>query len=87
MARSAYAAVMSGLLCLSPAGRLGIEAERVPEAARSSDGDDPVAAAFVESSARGLIELARLPDGDSPGPDREFWRGFARRVAESIIWT
>jgi len=75
---------MSYGLSLSPGGRLVYEQPAHQDAVGAGELPIPeaerLAAAFRESSAVGLIELARSDSPDGLSPELQFWRGFARRA-------
>lgn len=75
-------------LFLSPGGRLLCESQREADAIGATDlspaDAERLDAAFRESSAAGLIELARLREGTPLTAILEFWRGFARRLFTAL---
>ena len=64
---------MAASLALTPSGRLDL---------LDSPPDDPLAVAFADSSAAGLLALVR-DDTNLPG-EFVFWRSFARDLFERI---
>ncbi len=79
---------MSNGLSLSPGGRLSYESRPDADALRTTDlssaASDRLEAAFRESTAAGLIELAKSQEDRQLAPDLLFWREFARRLFSAI---
>ncbi len=79
---------MSNGLSLSPGGRLSYELRPDPAALGTTDlssaESDRLEATFRESTAAGLIELAKSHEDSQFAPDLLFWRGFARRLFSAI---
>ncbi len=74
---------MSRTLSLSPAGHLSYDA-LLESAEQASSSDERLAMAFAESSAAGLIALARLRKSADLAPELTFWRAFARHLLAAI---
>ncbi len=65
-------------IALSPNGRLLLEERTDADAVRAQEADAALAAAFAESSARGLLALAaRRGESGAWTAEWMFWRGFA----------
>lgn len=75
-------------LFLSPGGRLifepPLDADVIGKTELSASDEERLDAAFRESSAAGLIELASLREGKPLTPVLEFWRGFARQFFAAL---
>src|SRR5262245_2059299 len=75
---------MHRILALDPTERLRTAEPTVGDSFEVEEIDAALVAAFEESSAAGLIQLARESRTSQLSPPLVFWRGFAQRLLRAI---